>query len=114
MGGGLVGWPTMPRHGQAQGERSEHKQSWRLEAPTGGGQRKGPPERGAESGHNRSPRPRAAVEGRAAAGGVVEAAPKGIAEAPRQALPPAAFDGRRKMAGGFPPGSEGVGGWVGV
>lgn len=42
------------------------------------------------------------------------ASPKGFAAAPRQALPPAVLDGHRKMAGGFPPGSEGVGGWVGV
>lgn len=104
----------MPRHGQAQGERSEHKQSWRLEAPRPGGERQRPPGPRAESGHNRSPRPRADNEGRAAAGGVVAAPPKGFTAAPRQALPPAALDGRRKMAGGFPPGCEGVGGWVGA
>lgn len=109
-----MGWTVRPPHVQAQGERSEHKQPWRLEALRPGGERKRPPGPGAESGHNRSPRPRADNEGRAAAGGAVAASPKGFAAAPRQALPPAALDGHRKMAGGFPPGCEGVGGWVGA
>lgn len=109
-----MGRSVRPRHGQAQGERSEHKQSWRLEALRPGGERQRPPEPRAESGHNRSPRPLADIEGSAAAGGAMAASPKGFAAAPRQALPPAALDGHRKMAGGFPPGCEGVGGWVGA
>ena len=109
-----MGWSVRPSHGQTQGERSEHKQPWRLDAPRPGGERKRTPGPRAESGHNRSPRPRADLEGRAAAGGAVAASPKGFDAAPRQALPPAALEGRRKMAGGFPPGCEGVWGWVGA